>query len=331
MDKHNSSEIKRPRYCSITATTSCMSRCKMCEIWKSEKDANELSIEEWKKFFIKLKNILHPEAEICFTGGESLLKKGVLDLIRFITDNGLKTGLNTNAYLIDEKIAQSIGNSGLWSITLSLESLNENTHDFMRGTPGSYRRVMDAIEYLSKFCGSLLIGISTVISDRNLDGIVDLTRWVQKSEKISSIRFQAMMQPLATPEDEEWYKNDRYNSLWPKDKFKTEVVLNTLLLLKEKGELEKLCNPVSQLKVFQAYFRDPSMRPIVKRCIFFEEVVNINHIGDVYLCPELESLGNVKTADINKILYSDKTAQIKEQIKICKKSCKLAVNCFWKE
>lgn len=319
------------KYCSIFITSNCVLQCEMCKMWESAKDTRELEIAEWKVVVSKLKKLLDPQAEICLTGGEPLLKKGILDLIRFITDNGLKTGLNTNAYLIDEKMAQSIGNSGLWSITLSLESLNENTHDFMRGTPGSYHRVMDAIEYLSKFCGSLLIGISTIISDKNLDDIVDLTRWVQKSKKISSIRFQAMMQPLATPEDKEWYKNDRYNSLWPKDIGKADSVLNSLLLLKEKGEFEKLCNPVNQLKVFQAYFRDPSVLPIVKRCIFFEEVVNINHIGDVYLCPELESLGNAKTTDINRILYSDNTTQAKERIGMCKKNCKLAVNCFWKE
>ena len=308
-----------------------MLQCEMCKMWESTKDTRELEIEEWKVVISKLKKSLDPQAEICLTGGEPLLKRGILDLVRFIADQGLRAGLNTNAYLIDEEMAQSIASSGLWSITLSLESLNENTHDFMRGIPGSYRRVMDAIGYLAKFCGSLWIGISTIISDKNLDEIIDLTRWVQKSEKISSIRFQAMMQPLATPEDKEWHKNDRHNSLWPKDIDKIDSVLNTLMLLKEKGQLEKLCNPVNQLKVFQVYFKSPSTLPIVKRCIFFEEVVNINHIGDVYLCPELGSLGNVKTNDISEILYSGKTAQAKEQIGMCERSCKLAVNCFWGE
>ncbi len=319
------------KYCSILATTNCMLACQMCKMWESAKDAHELKIEEWKVVINKLKKFLDPQAEICLTGGEPLLKKGILDLVRFITDQGLRAGLNTNAYLIDEKMAQSIASSGLWSITLSLESFSEDTHDSMRGTPGSCRRVMDAIGYLAKFCNSLWIGISTIISDKNLDEILDLARWVQKSEKICSIRFQAVMQTLATPEDKEWHKNDRHNSLWPKDIDKVDEVLNTLILLKEKGQLEKLCNPVNQLKVFQAYFRNPSRLPIAKKCIFSEEVMNINHIGDVHLCPELESLGNVKTTDLEEILYSDKLAQVKEQIGMCERSCKLVVNCFWGE
>ena len=319
------------KYCSILTNTNCMLKCQMCKMWESAKDARELEIEEWKAVIKKLKKFLDPKAEICLTGGEPLLKKGILDLVRFITDQGLRVGLNTNAYLIDEKMAQSIASSGLWSITLSLESLNEDTHDSMRGTPGSCRRVMDAIGYLDNFCDNLWIGISTIISDKNLDEIVDLARWVQKNEKTCSIRFQAIMQTLATPENKEWHKSDGHNYLWPKDLDKAESVLNTLTLLKGKGQLEKLCNPVNQLKVFQAYFRNPSLLPVVKKCIFSEEVMNINHIGDVQLCPELGSIGNVKAADPEEILCSDKFAKVKEQIEMCKRSCKLAVNCFWGE
>lgn len=308
-----------------------MLRCQMCKMWESPKDVRELKIEEWKVVINKLKKFLDPQGEICLTGGEPLFKKGILDLVRFITNQGLRTGLNTNAYLIDEKTAQAIVNSGLWSITLSLESLNENTHDSMRGMTGSYRRVKKAIEHLSRFSNRLQTGISTIISNKNLDEIVDLAQWVQKSENVCSIRFQAIMQPLTTPEEREWHKDDRYNLLWPKDMGKVDSVLNTLIQFKEKGQLEKLCNPVNQLKVFQAYFKDPSRLPIVKKCIFSEEVININHIGDVHLCPELQPLGNVKTTNLEAILSLEKLAPVKGQIEKCGRSCKLAVNCFWGE
>lgn len=319
----------KPRYCSALISNNCLLKCKMCEMWKSVKDERELTNEEWKTVFLKLRNLLNPEAEICFTGGEPLLRTGIIDLISFASEMGFKTGLNTNAYLIDEKMAQAISWSSLWSITISLESLNEKTHDFIRGTPGSYRRIMNAIEYLSKYCDRLYIGISTVILDTNFEDIIDLALWVQSNKKLHSIRFQAMMQPLATPKDTQWHKNDKYNILWPKDIDSVHSVLNRLIQLKEEGGLEKLDNTVAQLKIFQQYFRDPFNLPMMKKCIFSDDVININDIGDVYLCPDIGSIGNVRTEDINKVWYSERVNFVKEQIKECKRSCNFIVNCFW--
>lgn len=329
MSGNQTSAVKKPKYCSATITNNCMLRCKMCEMWKSVKDVRELTVEDWKSVLVQLRSLLDPHAEICFTGGEPLLKTGILGLIRFAAENGFRTGLNTNAYLIDEEMAQAIAESSLWSITISLESLDENTHDFLRGISGSYLKVIKAIEYLNKFCDGLYIGTSTVILDSNLDDIIDLARWVQNNKRLHSIRFQAMMQPLATPEDKDWHKNDRYNSLWPKNVDKACSVLDKLILLKEKGKLGKLSNPISQLKIFQDYFRNPSGLLRVKKCIFSDFVMNINHIGDIYLCPNMQSLGNVKTDDMNKIWYSDRTIQTRDEIRKCGRSCHIVVNCFW--
>ncbi|MFC1515095.1 radical SAM/SPASM domain-containing protein [Candidatus Omnitrophota bacterium] len=319
----------RPKYCGILITDNCMLRCKMCQMWESKRNPGELTAAEWKTTFSTLKGILDPQAEICFTGGEPLLRKDILELIRFVSDSGLRTGLNTNAYCLDEETAKSIAASGLWSITISLESLDEERHDFIRGRQGSQRRVMDAIESLSRHCNGLYIGISTVICDTNIDDIIELAQWVQKSKRINSIRFQALMQPLQTPEDENWHRDQRYNHLWPKDSDKAESVLRALIELKEKGGLEKLNNPVAQLRVFQAYFRNPRLLPSTRKCIFGHEVININHLGDISLCPELASLGNVKDADITGLWHSDRTERLQRQIKDCKKSCKFSVNCFW--
>ncbi len=329
MDSYQLLARDKPKYCSVLITNNCMFKCRMCEMWKSIEDERELTIEEWKAILLEMKDLLNPHAEICFTGGEPLLKAGILKLIRFATEVGFRTGLNTNAYLIDEKMAQSISRSSLWSITISLDSLNEDTHDFIRGTPASYRKAINAIEFLSKFCHNLHIGISTVILENNLEDIIDLALWVQGDKRLHSIRFQAMMQPLATPEDREWYRNDIYNLLWPKDADSIRSVLNKLILLKQNGDFGKVNNPVDQLKAFQDYFQSPFDLPRVRKCVFSDTVINLNQIGEIYLCPEMSSIANIKTDNINKIWYSDRTSQMRDEIRKCERSCKFAVNCFW--
>ncbi len=329
VDGHKPSEINRPKYCSVLVTNNCMLKCKMCEMWKSNRDERELNVKEWKQVFVNLKSILDPQAEICFTGGEPLLKNGILELIRFAADRGFRSGLNTNAYLIDKDMSGVLHKSGLWSITISLESLDKDSHDFIRGVPGSYQRVMDAIQYLSESSNGLYIGISTVILDNNLGNVIDLVQWVQSNKRLNSIRFQAMMQPLDTPEDRNWHRNNKYNSLWPKDVDKARSVLDEIIEEKEKGGFKKLNNPIAQLRVFRDYFKNPSVLPRVKKCVFSDGVININHIGDVFLCPGMEPLGNIKITDIGQIWQSDLACRAREQIDNCKTSCKFSVNCFW--
>ncbi len=329
MDDCQSLVINKAKCCSMLITHTCMLKCKMCEMWRGCEGGQELSIEEWEQVIIELKKMLDREGEIHFTGGEPLLKNGILRLIESAAERGFRTGLNTNAYLIDKSMAEAISDSGLNGITISLESINEDIHDSMRGTPGSCRKVMDAIKYLSEFCPELNIGIATVITDSNLEGIIDLVHWVEKNQKLKAIRLQAMMQPLNTREDKNWYKNSKSNTLWPKNINKATSVLSKLISLKEQKVFYKLNNPVAQLNVFQDYFRNPSELPKIKNCIFFEQAVNISHLGDIYLCPELEPIGNVKNADMDGIWFSDQTNRVRQQMRQCQKSCKLLVNCFW--
>lgn len=63
------------KYCSILTTSNCVLQCEMCKMWESTKDTRELGIEEWKLVINKLKKLLDPQAEICLTGGEPLLKR----------------------------------------------------------------------------------------------------------------------------------------------------------------------------------------------------------------------------------------------------------------
>ncbi len=321
--------MNKPKYCSVLLTDTCVLKCKMCEMWKSTRNPQELTCEEWKLVLMRLRDVLDPQAEICFTGGEPLVKTGIMELIRFAAELGFKTGLNTNGYLIDEPMARAISVSSLWSITLSLDGMNEHTHDLIRGTPGSHRRVMKAIEHLSAFCKELYIGIGTVILDTNLDEIVDLVLWVESNPRISSIRFQAVMQPLATPKDSAWHKNDHYNVLWPKDTGKVHRILDTLIALKEKKEACKLSNPVAQLEIFRDYFCNPADVVKARGCVFSERVININQAGQLHLCPRMQPIGNAKTDDMRLLWGSEGIKRTREAMASCTADCDSTVNCFW--
>jgi len=73
----------------------CNYKCRYCEYWRRPNYREDMSIDDWKKALIDLKDFIG-HFHIEFSGGEPYLKKGFVDLITFCGENGLKWGVTTN-------------------------------------------------------------------------------------------------------------------------------------------------------------------------------------------------------------------------------------------
>lgn len=321
--------IKNPSSILLQVTNICMFKCKMCWEWKCKPDPDELSIKQWKDFAVSLKGYSDSPVEIGITGGEPLLKEGVLDLIKICSESGLRTVLTTNGYLIDAEMAKKIVESGLTLIFLSLDSLDEKIHDFLRGAEGAYARVMRAIDCLDKVRDGLEIGIQTLMTGTNLDGIIKLMEWINKDDRINTNYVQAINIPINSPHDATWYKKNEFNFLWPSDTQKVNSILDELI--RQKKNKSKISNSISHIQSFKSYFLAPQNFMRVQQCPFIGTSLNVSAHGDVYLCWEKESLGNIKTDDICQLWMSAKAGQIREEMHRCKKDCPAVINCSFKE
>jgi MoaA/NifB/PqqE/SkfB family radical SAM enzyme len=321
-------------FCCLTITDKCMFKCKMCHIWHnaSSSEADEPSIENWKQFIASFVEFTKGKSFISFTGGEVLMSDKTLELISFATELGADTLLNSNAYLINEDMATRIHNAGLKKINLSLDSFNEENHDFIRGTSGSYARVMKAIEYLHRHAVYLGIHINTVIMESNLDHIIPLTLWALEDVRLSSIHFQAVSQPFSDIPNELWYEQKEARLLWPKDKGRVEYVLDELIKLKG-AYAEKINNSAAQFRVFKSYFNNPLN--FVKRdeCHMYKDLINVSPFGDVQICNEMPVIGNIKNAgfDVEKIWYSSGARAVRDSMRRCRKNCAFMVSCSYEE
>ncbi|MBU1912273.1 MAG: SPASM domain-containing protein [Candidatus Omnitrophica bacterium] len=66
-----------------------------------------------------------------------------------------------------------------------------------------------------------------------------------------------------------------------------------------------------------------------KRCNISEQAINVNAIGDVYICFFMDKLGNIKTDNIAELWRSEKARGIRKQMNDCRKNCELVVNCYY--
>jgi MoaA/NifB/PqqE/SkfB family radical SAM enzyme len=334
----NEKEIFIPQFCVLEVLEKCLLKCKMCGNWKCGDNPNELNIDEWKRFITGLHDKFGSKVELNFTGGEPLMKEGILELVSFAAQLGFKVIMVSNGYLIDEDKARRIADSGLNYLGISLDSLSEDIHDFMRGVPGTHNRAMKAIDYLDKFKkDDLCVGIQTIIMKKNLEEIVALVKWVQQDKRLGSVYFQAIVQPNFSSSNEEWftdnewYKRSEFNFLWPEDTKEVCSVIDELIGFKKEGF--KIANPLGQLEAFKVYFSDPQQFNKKVRCNKGRHIFSVSPTGEIYLCHLYGSLGNVKNDDINmrEIWHSREADDIRSKMNNCSKYCGPLVNCYYEE
>ncbi len=258
-----------------------------------------------------------------------MMKKGITDLIRVTAENNFLPVMTTSGFLINREKARELVTSGLQNLVLSLDSLNSKTHDYLRGVEGVYEKVIKAIDYFTELSSELpRIHIVTTISALNLNDLVDLVKWVDSRKRIHSIYFQALMQPFFSPPDENWYKKDEFNFLWPGNPEQVMAVIDDLARLKKNGY--KIDNPFGQFEIFKSYFSFPD-RFLKNSCDLGYNSFAVDSYGWIYLCFEMDPIGNIREGDINKIWFGKKAEEVRNEIKTCRKNCKQMINCFFEK
>lgn len=319
-----------PEFSCFGITDECMLSCKMCYKWKEDifikEKTGKPSLDDWKNCASSLRRITGDSFQINFGGGEPFLKEGILELIHFCKKEGFKVNVATNGYLLDEAMAKRIAVSGLDSVIVSLDSLNEKTHDYLRGVPGVYSRAKGAVGFLEKFCDGIYKGICCVIYEKNLDDILSLLEWADNDDRINSIYFMAAMRPNNTPENSQWREKDEFSCLWPKDPLKASSIIDELINRKKNGS--KITNQICQLEAFKSYYQYPEKFVKKTKCNM-DRAVHISSTGDIFLCYRWGALGNIKTDDVVSVWNSERAGRVRQDIAACKNNCHFLLNCFF--
>lgn len=315
----------KPIICDIGITRKCFFKCRMCRFWQSPPEDGELSCAEWKNFIRDLKDFCGDGVRLHFAGGEPLLKEGFLEILEFSHSLGLGTFIVTNGFLIDDARAAGLVRSGVEGVTISLDSLDEGTHDFLRGVTGAHKMALQGIDNLYRH-GANSVSILSVIMAHNLGGITELADWAETNPAVSSIYFQAVAQPIATSKDPDWHLKEEFSDLWPQDASLLDSVFTDLIGRKNKGA--KISNSARQLETFRSYFRHPYGLREGLICDQGDHVLCVTPGGEAMLCGLMESIGNVRRDGIGEIWNSSRAELRRKQIYACRENCLNVLNCF---
>jgi MoaA/NifB/PqqE/SkfB family radical SAM enzyme len=304
----------------------CNLECPTCFRWTSKPDEHELTADEWKGVLAKLKAWLGT-FNLTFTGGEPFLRKDILEIFKFASENGIVTQVVSNGSFIDKTLAKKIVESGLDGLTLSLNSMVPDIHNKTRGTSGAFNEVMTAIDNLQDRKG-MRLSLSTTIVKDSIGGLIDVIKFA-KAKGIYGVNFQPIMPATTLPvfnKDGQAKKSSPgtpYRDLLKsRENLLTDHVFTQLLAMKERGY--PILNSKDHLNEIAKYLKDPNNPEILEKvCRVGVKNFNIDPFGNVRLCSIMEIVGNITKDSPAEIWRSANAAQQRETIRTCDKTCRL--------
>lgn len=241
-------------------TYRCNYRCLYCGIRNIS--AEEINRNQVFSFIDEMAQM--GTRRIHFTGGEPLLREDIGEILEYSKGKNIKTALNSNGFLVPEKINLL---KSLDLLSLSLDG-DEEVQDTIR-QEGSYQKVMEAVE--AARASNLKIRIITVISKVNLNSVDFI---IDKANEIGAfVTFQPATKMLL--------EADSVNPIAP-SREEYRKVIKKLISKKKKGY--SIGNSISGLMYLSHW---PYLAGIA--CVNGRVICRLEPDGRLYGCGNFKS------------------------------------------
>ena len=172
----------RPYVVSWNLTYRCNLACEHCYLdaggtplvgTENFADRSELGTEECFRVIDEIAAFA-PECITILTGGEPLLRRDILEIVRRASERGLWVVVGTNGVRITENVAGRLAEAGARGLSLSLDALDPERHDRFRRVRGAWRNTVEGAEILNRT--GLPFIVQTTAGSHNLgelDAIAD--------------------------------------------------------------------------------------------------------------------------------------------------------------
>ena len=178
----NSTPFSRPYVISWNLTYRCNLACEHCYLdaggtpllrTTNFADRSELGTEQCYEVIDQIAAFA-PECVTILTGGEPLLRRDIIEIVRRAAERGLWVVVGTNGVRITENVAQRLAEAGARGLSLSLDALDPERHDRFRMVRGAWQNTVDGAGILNRT--GLPFIVQTTAGSHNLgelDAIAD--------------------------------------------------------------------------------------------------------------------------------------------------------------
>ena len=174
----------------IEVTKKCNMACDQCGSRCDIHSEDLLSDAQLLDTLRDIKEHIGAYTMLNITGGEPLLRQDLFRLMRQASDMGFEWGMVTNGSLITDEVIRQMRESGMKTVTVSVDGLRD-THDSLRHLPGSWDRIMEALQKLKQAAFLDHLQITFTANRRNVYEFKELYRRV-KPIGLDSVRVSFM-------------------------------------------------------------------------------------------------------------------------------------------
>ncbi len=158
----------------LALTYRCNNACHHCYNDRT-RNIKELSLDGWKKVIDMVWQQGIPQ--VVFTGGEPTLIDFLPELIAYAQNKGLVTGMNSNGRLLrDAKYVNTLVDSGLDHIQITLESHRESIHNDMVANAKAWKQTVAGIK--NALASNLYVMTNTTLLTSNVAYLEDLLNFL---------------------------------------------------------------------------------------------------------------------------------------------------------
>lgn len=160
-------------------TKKCNLKCSHCfsDSKFNQKSKNELTTEEAKQVIDIL--AANDVVTVNFCGGEPLTRDDLFEVMEYTQINGIYPSLSTNATLLTKDVCKKIYDTGVRSVSISLDSLSPEKHDSLRNVSGAHNLAINGINNAIEFGKFDELIINTTLTDFNYKEIPQIYEYIK--------------------------------------------------------------------------------------------------------------------------------------------------------
>lgn len=272
-------------------TLRCNAYCEFCGSRCGDvKPENELTAEEICNTFKHIAEKYDAtKIMIDVTGGEPLVREDIFDVMSYAVSLGFSWGLVTNGTLITKEIVDKLKNSGMKTISISIDGLAD-THNNIRRVKNGFQKIENALHMLHDADFVETVMITTVVSKSNFD-------------ELNEVKEYLRTQPIDV-----W-------RVCPVDPIGRAYADEQLLLSKEQTtelieyilKIQNECLPFRVTTSCSHYFGkyETDLRDFPFQCNAGRTVASILANGDIFVCPNVPRVPELIQGNVRKDNFAD--------------------------
>ena len=312
-----------PERVTMCLTRRCNAKCLMCDFWQTKTlEQDEIPSKRW----IEIVEELHGWLGTFFlslTGGEVFIKEGIYDIIKRAVDLNISVDVVTNGLAFrSDKNLQKLFDTGLPSITFSVDGVAPDVHDKYRGVPGAYGIVEEVIRKIKQQGPKMVVTVTCIVMEETISHLDKYVHWAQ-GLGVNRVNFQPILPNLRVPDK----SGPRKGNIDKSDRFVYDLdVVNRMMdnLVSLKQSTGIIGNTIDNLEKIKEYFKNPDIVQIRQgRCMLGQSNLGINEYGNMWLCHKIGDrfIGNINDGMIKNTWKSPKAKNVRRAIKDCSLPC----------